>query len=325
METVCSSRQQRRKGTRKKEDGVSKPPNLTLTENLTKVADEACVDEYTDFMVYTKLSSKAKSNPKFSSALSNLASAEKRHYEFWKKYSSDSSKAPKAKGYVVNLVLFLRVIFGASFAIKFLEKHEDKVIKQYRSVQHLIPQQDRSQFEEMVADEEEHEKTFAEQMQGSYVKYISFVILGLADAIVEISGIHAGSLGIYTSTELTGLAGIVAGASASIAMASAAFAQAKQGFQGSPAISAVFTGVSYFINAIILATPYFLTRNMSVAISVSVILAILIIAFVSYYNSVISTSSFLRDFSELAGIMLGATVALYVFGSFIRALLGITV
>jgi len=70
-----------------------------------------------------------------------------------------------------------------------------------------------------------------EQMQGQYLKYISFVILGLADAIVEISGIHAGSLGIYHSTEITGLAGIVAGAAASIAMASAAYAQAKQGFQ----------------------------------------------------------------------------------------------
>ena len=299
---------------------------MTLTENLTKVADEACIDEYTDYAVYTKLSSRQKkNNPKFSEALSNLASAEKRHYEFWRKYSSDSSKPPKARSMVVRLVLFLRFLFGASFAIKFLEKHEDKVIKQYKSVEHLIPEQDRSEFELMVADEQEHEKMFAEQMQGSYVKYISFVILGLADAIVEISGIHAGSLGIYTSTELTGLAGIVAGAAASIAMASAAFAQAKQGFQGSPSISAVFTGISYFVNAVVLATPYFLTRNMSVAISISVILAIIIIAFVSYYNSVISDSSFVRDFSELAGIMLGATVALYFFGSFIRALLGITI
>ena len=49
-------------------------------------------------------------------------------------------------------------------------------------------------FEEMVKDEEEHEQSFANQTQGAWLKDISFIILGLADAIVEISGIHAGSL-----------------------------------------------------------------------------------------------------------------------------------
>ena len=46
-------------------------------------------------------------------------------------------------------------------------------------------------FEEMVKDEEEHEQSFANQTQGAWLSYISFIILGLADAIVEISGIHA--------------------------------------------------------------------------------------------------------------------------------------
>ncbi len=127
-----------------------------------------------------------------------------------------------------------------------LEKHETAVIKKYKSVKNSIPEADQRQFDEMVRDEEEHEDTFMEQMQGRYLKYISFVILGLADAIVEISGIHAGSLGIYHSTEITGLAGIVAGASASIAMASAAYAQAKQGFQGSPVNLGFRNGIVLF-------------------------------------------------------------------------------
>jgi VIT1/CCC1 family predicted Fe2+/Mn2+ transporter len=296
-----------------------------MVESLSKVANDSARDEYTDYTVYSRLASSEnkKKNPRFADALSKLAGAEKKHYDFWRKYSSKNDIGPSA--FVVNFVLFLRLIFGTSFAIKFLEKNETRVIRRYRSIEHLIPAQDRVQFEEMVADEEEHEKVFADQTQGRYVKYISFITLGLADAIVEISGIHAGSLGIYNSTELTGLAGIVAGAAASIAMASAAFAQAKQGFQGSASISAVFTGVSYFINAIILATPYFLTKDMSFAIGISVLFAIIIIAFVSYYNSVISDSSFVRDFSELAGIMLGATVVLYFFGLLVRSIFGITI
>ncbi len=293
--------------------------------SLSQVAREGANDEYTDYLVYKRLSESSRTkDPKMREILDTLSRTEYGHYEFWKKYMpADSRVSPNRSA--IYLTLFLRLIFGNTFAIKYLEKHETAVIKKYKSVKDAIPEADRRQFDEMVRDEEEHENTFLGQMQGPYLKYISFIILGLADAIVEISGIHAGSLGIYHSTEITGLAGIVAGASASIAMASAAYAQAKQGFAGSPAISAVFTGVSYFINAVVLATPYFLTRSQLTAISTSIILAILIIAFISYYNSIVSQGRFLRDFTELAGIMLGASAALFVFGLLIRSVFGITI
>ena len=69
-------------------------------------------------------------------------------------------------------------------------------------------------------------------------------MLGLADALVEVTAIYTGSLGVYHSTMLTGLAGIIAGAAASISMASAAYLQAKQGFKGSPFVAAGYTGSS---------------------------------------------------------------------------------
>jgi vacuolar iron transporter family protein len=297
---------------------------LASTITLSEVAKQSANDEYTDYMVYKRLSESSRTkDPKLKEILTTLSSTEFKHYEFWKKYSPDAKISVST--WTVYLTLFLRLIFGTTFAIKYLEKHETAVIKRYKSVKSSIPETDQREFDEMVRDEEEHENTFMEQMQGRYLKYISFIILGLADAIVEISGIHAGSLGIYHSTEITGLAGIVAGAAASIAMASAAYAQAKQGFQGSATISAIFTGVSYFINAIILAAPYFVTGSQIIAISTSIILAVLIIAFVTYYNSVVSQSHFLRDFGELAGIMLGASAALFLFGLLIRSVFGITI
>jgi VIT1/CCC1 family predicted Fe2+/Mn2+ transporter len=297
---------------------------LAVTVSLEDVARESAKDEYTDHLIYKRLAeSKRTHDPKLRETLTKLSVEERSHYDFWIKYASGKKVEPSS--FAIYLALFFRFLFGITFAVKFLEKHEDDVIKKYKSVAHLIPEADKRNFDSMVSDEVEHENIFLTQTEGKYLKYISFVVLGLADAIVEISGIHAGSLGIYSSTELTGLAGIVAGAAASIAMASAAFAQAKQGFQGSASLSAVFTGVSYFVNAIILATPYFLTRDMGVAIGTSIVLAIIIIAFISYYNSVISNAKFLRDFSELAGIMLGASGALFVFGLVIRSVLGITI
>ena len=64
---------------------------------------------------------------------------------------------------------------------------------------------------------------------------------------------------------------------------------------------------------------------MYIALGISFTLAILIIAFISYYNSIISDSHFLRDFSELAGITVGATAALFVFGLVIRSVFGIII
>ena len=297
---------------------------MAVTVNLEDVARESAADEYTDSLVYKRLAeSRRTKDPKLKEILSKLSEEENRHYEFWLKYAPKQKVRPNMPA--VYFTMFLRLLFGVTFAVKFLEKHEDRVIKKYKSVAHLIPEADRAGFDSMVSDEVEHENVFLSQTEGKYIKYISFVVLGLADAIVEISGIHAGSLGIYSSTELTGLAGIVAGAAASIAMASAAYAQAKQGFQGSASTSAVFTGVSYFVNAVILAMPYFLTKVMWGAISTSILLAIIIIAFISYYNSIISNARFLRDFAELASITLGASAALFVFGLVIRSVLGISI
>ena len=155
--------------------------------------------------------------------------------------------------------------------------------------------------------------------------HLLFVILGLADAIVEISGIHAGSLGIYGSTEITGLAGIVAGAAASIAMASAAYAQAKQGFQGNASVSAVFTGVSSLVSAATLASPYFLTRSNLTAIVISIDPrnAYHRICKLLQFNHF--RLKFRKRFAELAGIMLGASVALFFFGTFVHNVAHLTI
>ena len=224
-----------------------------------------------------------------------------------------------------SLFLFLRRVLGLTFASRFLDRHESSVVKEYRALAGLIPESDKAAFEEMVADEQEHEMEFAKKIESAAIRYISFVVLGLADALVEITGIHAGSLGIYEKTEIAGLAGVIAGAAASLAMASAAYAQAKQGFQGSAKLSALYTGVSYFITAIFLAAPYFVTPVMIYALASSTFLAVVILALISYYSTVISGKPFARDFLEILLIMFGVTVALYLFGSFVRIETGIKV
>lgn len=293
-----------------------------MAPSLSAVAEKYARSELTQYEIYRRLSlAERKKHEKLAASIMVMADSEVKHYEFWQMHCTGK---PRASMLRVRLLMFLKLILGTTFAIKFMEKQERKIIEQYKSLESTIPESDRAAFHEIIVDEEVHEKEASGDVQGFYIRYISFIILGLADAIVEISGIHAGSLGIYKSTELTGLAGIVAGGAASIAMASAAYAQAKQGFEGKASVSALFTGISYFINAILLATPYFLTSVQALAFTISILLALVIIGFTSYFNSIVSDSRFLRDFAELAGIMLGASAALYLFGLFISAALGIS-
>jgi VIT1/CCC1 family predicted Fe2+/Mn2+ transporter len=283
---------------------------------LAKVARVRMSDEFSDHTLYERLSKTVEKNSPFAEVLRQLSATELRHYGFWRKYvPGEEPRLAKLKLY---WVLFLRRFFGLTFAVRYLDRHESSVAKEYEGLAGLIPEPDRPAFDAMVADEKEHEKTFALKVESGAIRYISFVVLGLADALVEISGIHAGSLGFYDRTEIAGLAGVIAGGAASLAMASAAFAQAKQGFTGSARISAAYTGVSYFITAIILATPYFLTSNMIYAISSSLTLAVLILALTTWYSTVIQQKAFLKDFLEIVLILFAATIALYAFGSLVR-------
>jgi VIT1/CCC1 family predicted Fe2+/Mn2+ transporter len=108
-------------------------------------------------------------------------------------------------------------------------------------------------------------------------------------------------------------------------MASAAYAQAKTGFKGSAGLSAIYTGVSYFLTAVILAMPYFLTKMMLRALLASLVGGVVLIAFTTFYGSIIAGTRFRKDFAEVTGIMLGATVALYALGTVIRYLTGMTI
>jgi VIT1/CCC1 family predicted Fe2+/Mn2+ transporter len=292
-------------------------------QELSEIAVGEAKDEMTDYTTYKRLASSEKSQAN-KEMFEKLSAMEHKHYDLWMKYRPQGTEVGPKK-WTVYLVLFLRRLFGASFAIKFLEGREAATVGKYESLKGSVPAEDQAAFQSMIEDEKGHETAFADVVAGTYVKYISFIVLGLADALVEIAGIHAGSLGIYNSTELTGLAGIVAGAAASLAMASAAFAQAKQGFEGSPVLAAGYTGGSYFVAAVALATPYFLTKQMLSAITLSLVFGLAMIAFVTWYNSVISSSRFVKDFLELAGVMLGATFALFVFGNVIRVAFGISI
>jgi len=279
-------------------------------------------DEYVDHMVYFKLANYEKSEER-KEILNKLAMQEKGHMEFWAKQIGNNLKIRSTLRFKIYFMIFLRYLFGLTFAIKFLERNEKRVISEYKKALANMDGENRSRLEEIIKDETEHEDYWISQIKEGSVRYIGFIVLGLADAIVEITGVHAGFLGVTASTIVAGIAGLVVGVSASIAMAAAAYLQAKEGNIGNPRLSAVYTGISYILAAVALAAPYFLTHIMWIAFMASLIVALSLLAYFTFYSAVLSERVFTRDYLLNSGLVMLSAFVSFFFGEFLGQYFGI--
>ncbi len=281
-----------------------------------------CIDEYRDYLIYKLLASHEKDEAR-KAILEKLANDEYKHYEFWSKLAGGCSVS---LGRIeARLMLLLRRLFGLVFILKFLERGEESTIKAYKKVLDEIPEEYRGELEEIIRDEEEHEHRLMESIEERIVKYMAFIALGLADAIVEVTGVHAGFLGYSATTLVAGVAGLVVGFSASISMASAAYIQAKEVEGRDPLTSALITGAAYISAVVLLALPYFLTGSMKLAFTASITLGLIVVAMFTFYSSIVGgpERAFLREYIETAGLMMATALGSYLFGTALRDVFGV--
>ena len=278
-------------------------------KNITKF----CKEEYKGYVIYSELA-KGEKDPKRAEILESLALDEKRHYKFWKRLSKEECEARVSK-IEIFIVKLLRTVFGLTFTLKLLERGETEAINEYKEFLNSVKGEERDELERIIEDESRHERELLGQIDEKILKYMSFIVLGLADAIVEITGVHAGFLGVTDNTIMAGIAGLVVGFSAAISMASAAYLQAKQEVgKRSPGTSAMATGLAYIGAVVALALPYFLIHSMLKAFTISLSIGVILIATFNYYSSIVLDKRFLREFAESAGLMLATAFASYFFG-----------
>ena len=175
----------------------------------------------------------------------------------------------------------------------------------------------RALLEKLSAQEKTHEQSLIGELKEKRIAYIGSIALGLADAIVEITGVHAGFLGVTGSTLIAGISGIIVGFAAAISMGSASYLQAKQDPGKSAIISAFVTGFSYLGSVVLLALPYFLIRTMLTAFTTSTLVGILLLAAFTFYGAIVFDRKFSREFSEATGLMLGTALATFTLGNVI--------
>jgi len=269
--------------------------------------------ELTEHIVYAALARHEK-NPENKKALERLSAQEKSHYEFWKTLLPQDVD-PKPHPLTVFITPLLKTVFGATFTTKLLERHEANAIITYQKILENIPATHQERFRQVIEDEKDHEQALIGEIKEKRVAYLGFIVLGLADAIVEITGVHAGFLGVTGTPLIAGVAGIIVGFAAAISMGSASYLQAKQDPEKSAFLSAVATGGAYLFSVVLLALPYFLIQSMIPAFITSTIVGVILISLFTFYGTVVfDNRKFWREFIEAVGLMLGTAVATFVWG-----------
>jgi len=289
-------------------------------------ARQFCIDEYQDHLVYMELARHERSQD-LKSVLERFSRQEYDHYLFWREIIGDDCKSSISKSTLMKLRIMRRLL-GLTFTLKYLELHEVEVIKSYRRYLDHLPEEYRSRLEDIIRDEVEHESNLLTELNEGIVRYLSFIALGLADAIVEITGVHAGFLGATKETIVAGIAGLIVGVSAAFAMAGAAYLQAKaeiarETMGRTPGKSALTTGISYILAVIALALPYFLTQYQLTAFLASITLAIIIVSGFTFYNSILNETPFKTEITENLLILFGTATIAYIFGNLLGNIFGL--
>ncbi len=253
-----------------------------------------------------------------SKVIERISGEEMKHYNIWKKYTQQDVHPNRFK---IRFFFWISKILGLTFGIRLMELGEEKVQGIYSKLIKSIPE-----AAQVLADEEKHEDELMEMLDEEGLRYAGSVVLGLNDALVELTGALAGLTFAFQNSRLTALAGLITGISASFSMAASDYLSTKADEDGkNPLRSAIYTGLAYIVTVIILIFPYLVTSNYILSLGWTIVNAILVIALFNYYISVARGYDFRQRFFEMAGISLGVALVSFLIGNVISAWLGVDV
>lgn len=274
--------------------------------------------ELTESVIYEKIARFAKGEENKQTLL-RLSREEKAHYEIWKKYSGEDMKPEMGK--VLKYTLLARVL-GFTFAVKLMERGEENAQAEYALLAREV--------EESIAirqQEEEHEQALLGMLDEERLQYVGSMVLGLNDALVELTGSLAGFTFALQNTRLIALSGLIIGISATFSMASSEFLAARSEGRGDALKSCTYTGIAYLITVVLLIAPYLLfgIAQYIPALICMLVTVVLIIAGFTYYTSVAQDQPFTSRFLEMSLISIGVAVVSFVVGILAKRFLGVDV
>ena len=293
-----------------------------MSTNLSPAANAIVLkmqqNELTESVIYEKIARYAKGEENRSTLL-RLAREERAHYEIWKKYTGVEMKPEKGK--IMKFTMIARIL-GFTFAVKLMERGEGNAQAEYALLAAEV-----AESIHIRQQEEEHEHALLAMLDEERLRYVGSMVLGLNDALVELTGSLAGFTFALQNTRLIALSGLIIGISATFSMASSEFLAARSEGRSDALKSCTYTGIAYLITVVLLILPYLLLGSSQYIAALICMLAIvvLIIAGFTYYTSVAQDQPFKSRFLEMALISIGVAVVSFVVGILAKNLLGVEV
>jgi len=273
--------------------------------------------EITEYHIYKRLAKRIKSRAN-AKILDQIAEDELRHYNGWKYYSNEEIHP---RWFFVWFYYIVSLVFGFTFGVKLMEQGEEAAQGNYASVAKEIPEAAKYQHEENM-----HEEQLINMLDEERLQYAGSVVLGLNDALVELTGALAGLTLALQNVKLIALSGLITGIAASMSMAASEYLSTRsERTSKHPVRAAIYTGIAYIITVTLLVLPYLFFENYYLDLGIALATAVIIIAVFNYYISVAKGESFRERFVEMAVLSLSVAAFSFVIGYFIRQWLGIEV
>ncbi len=278
--------------------------------------------EATEADVYRRLA-KMQHNPVNQSILNGIALEEERHEAVIAKMTGEQVKADAGK---VRRQVMLAKLFGFTFSVKMMEATEQDAAAEYRELG----------LYEIAEEEEAHEQNMIGMLDEERLRYSGSVVLGMSDALVELTGALAGLTFALQSLQLVALAGLVTGIAAAFSMGASEYLSSRAEKKAESAVKAAFfTWLSYLVTVFLLVGPYLVFQADSPdfrglephvqALLCTFAIGLLIVAVFNFYVSVVEEVSFKSRFFEMAGILAVVSLISYGIGIALRGMLGIEV
>lgn len=277
-----------------------------MTPESLAIIEKMYDKEATDAVLYEALTQRARSEHN-REILEKMAGEEVRHRVTWGTYVS---RAPRVNRLKVRFYLLMARIFGVVFTINLLEANEGDATGVYRKLAVEVPEALR-----LMEDEEKHEAALADMIKEERLSYISSMVLGLSDALVELTGALAGFTLALNNNSIIGLAGFITGVAATLSMAASEYLSKKEDpNEKHPLKAACYTGCAYLFAVALLLTPYALTSSPLLALGFCLFNAALVILGFNLFVSVVRRKPFLRSFLEMLAICFGVAVISFLIG-----------
>ena len=274
-------------------------------------------NEITEHHLYEKLAGRVR-DPENRRVLENIAQDELRHSHAWRAYTHQDVAPDQWR---IRKYYWISRVFGFTFGVKLMERGEEDAQDSYEKLREAIPE-----TEAIMLEENQHEAALLQMLDEERLRYIGSIVLGLNDALVELTGAMAGLTLALQNTKLIALTGSITGIAAAFSMGASEYLSTKtEATLKNPLRASIYTGGAYLVTVLILILPYLVLKNYYLCLGCTLAGAVVIIALFNYYISVAKDEPFRRRFLEMAGLSLGVAAFSFLVGFLLRTFLGIDI